>query len=402
MIDFEPTTATAAERRARMVLTTVDLPGHPTLCAAVYEHGAETALRMLAKGSFTPRTVDIAERLQAAEAALGEQLELAAAVGARYVCPGDPEWPPGLYDLGEADVRNGVGGMPIGLWVRGPLPLGTSETSIESVAMIGSRAASDYGIFVAGEIAAGLADAGVRVVSGAAYGIDGAAHRGALAAAGGQTVAVLACGVDVAYPRSNDGLLGRIAADGLIVSESALGSTPTRRRFLIRNRLVAALAQATVIVEATTHSGTTSTAEWAAACSRYVLAVPGPVTSALSAGTHSWIRDLDAGLVTNADDVLRHVKPLGSVNEPARPPGSTDGRTRPSADAAVVLDAFPARAEVAVAQLRNETGLGLGAVLACLGELDLAGYVERTSSGWRLSDRERTAIRAAAKARRDR
>ncbi len=402
MIKPESTGPTPAERLARMVLTTFDAPGHPAICAAVLEHGPERALRSLAKGSFTPRTVNIADRLQAAHDALDDQLELAAAAGARYVCPGDAEWPHGLYDLAEADARNGVGGMPIGLWLRGPLPLGPTDDAHEAVAMIGSRAASDYGIYVAGEIAAGLADAGVRVVSGAAYGIDGAAHRGALAAAGGETVAVLACGVDVAYPRSNDGLLGRIAADGLIVSESALGSTPTRRRFLIRNRLVAALANATVIVEATTHSGTTSTAEWAVACSRAVLAVPGPVTSALSAGTHGWIRDFDAGLVTNADDVLRHVKPLGSVHEPRRGPGPGESRARLSDDATVVLDAFPARADVAVAQVRAKTGLDLGAVLARLAELDLAGFVERTPSGWRLSERERASIRADAAGRHDR
>jgi DNA processing protein len=392
----------AADRRARMILTTFDAPGHPALCAAVLEHGPQTALALLGTGAFTPRTVDIADRLRAATDALDEQLDLASRAGARYVCPDDPEWPDGLYDLAEADVRNGVGGMPVGLWLRGPLALGARPDPGEAVAMIGSRAASDYGIYVAGEIAAGLADAGVRVVSGAAYGIDGAAHRGALAAADGETVAVLACGADVAYPRSNDGLLGRIAADGLIVSESALGSTPTRRRFLIRNRLVAALTQATVIVEATTHSGTTSTAEWAVACSRTVLAVPGPVTSALSAGTHSWIRDYDAGLVTNAGDVLRQVKPLGAVAEPVRRPGPTQGRARLSDDAATILDAFPARADVAVAQVRAATGFDVGSVLARLGELDLAGFVERTPSGWRLSDRERAAIRDQATTRRDR
>lgn len=408
MTEHEPVGPTSAERRARMVLTTFDAPGHPALCGAVLEHGPLKALEMLGKGAFTPRTVDVGDRLRVATEALDGQLELADRTGARYVCPGDTEWLAGLYDLAEADVRNGVGGMPIGLWLRGPLALGglagghPGEAGGEAVAMVGSRAASDYGIYVAGEIAAGLADAGVRVVSGAAYGIDGAAHRGALAAPGGETVAVLACGADVAYPRSNDGLLGRIAADGLVVSESALGSTPTRRRFLIRNRLVAALAQATVIVEATTHSGTTSTAEWAVACSRSVLAVPGPVTSALSAGTHSWIRDFDAGLVTNADDVLRHVKPLGSVREPVRRLGPVSGRSTLGDDAAVVLDAFPARADVAVAQVRAETGLELGAVLARLGELDLAGFVERTPSGWRLSDRERANIRAESRARRDR
>lgn len=408
MTDDESVCPTPAERRARMILTTFDAPGHPSLCAAVLEHGPIRAVELLGRGAFTPRTVDVAARLQLAVEALDVQLERADAAGARYVCPGDPEWPVGLFDLAEAETRNGVGGMPIGLWLRGPLLLdgrtrdGSENVVGDAVAMIGSRAASDYGIYVAGEIAAGLADAGVRVVSGAAYGIDGAAHRGALAAAGGETTAVLACGVDVAYPRSNDGLLGRIAADGLVVSESALGSTPTRRRFLIRNRLVAALTRATVIVEATTHSGTTGTAEWAVACSRSVLAVPGPVTSALSAGTHSWIRDFDAGLVTNADDVLRLVKPLGSIREPTRPPVPVRGRARLSDDAAVVLDAFPARAEVAVAQVRAETGLEVGAVLARLGELDLAGFVERTASGWRLSDRERADIRAQATLRRDR
>ncbi len=388
-----------AERQARILLTNLDAPGHPALCGAVSAVGAVAAVELLRAGGLTPmRATVLAERVQAAEDAVAGQLEAAERVGARFVCPGDPEWPEPLYALASAEPRAGVGGMPVGLWVRGPLRLGigsqrTSQAAgrsapwVQSVSMVGSRAASDYGLYVAGEIAAGLADASVRVVSGAAYGIDAAAHRGALAVPGGQTVAVLACGVDIAYPKSNEGLLSRIGADGLVVSENPIGSTPTRRRFLIRNRLVAALSVATVIVEATTRSGTTSTAEWAAACSRGVLAVPGPVTSALSAGTHAWIRDLNAGLVTDAADVLRHIQPIGSVPEPTPAPVGSDWRGVISDGAEAVLDAFPARADAGAAQLVTATGLPVGSVLAHLGELDLAGFVQRTDGGWRRTRR---------------
>jgi DNA processing protein len=176
-----------------------------------------------------------------------------------------------------------------------------------AVAIVGSRAATAYGNHVASGIAVGLADGGWTVVSGAAYGIDAAAHSGALAA-DGITVAVLACGVDRPYPRAHAGLLQQIATYGLIVSEAPPGRQPSRDAFLARNRIIAALAGGVVVIEAGRRSGTMSTVAHADALGRPVMAVPGPVTSAVSAGCHQLIREQAALCVTSASDVLAHLR----------------------------------------------------------------------------------------------
>jgi DNA processing protein len=187
------------------------------------------------------------------------------------------------------------------LWVRGAA--GLDDLLERAVAMVGARACSAYGEHVAGDLAAGLAEKGMTIVSGGAYGIDAAAHRGALAAAG-RTVAFVASGVDVDYPRGNAALFERIAASGAIVSELPPGCSPTRQRFHTRNRLLAASTLGTVVVEASPRSGSLNIASWARRCGRPVMAVPGPVTSSASAGTHELIRDHAARLVTAVADVL--------------------------------------------------------------------------------------------------
>ena len=174
---------------------------------------------------------------------------------------------------------------------------GASAASIASSALliavapgvVGSRASTAYGEHVASDLSEGLCRRGVAVVSGAAFGIDGAAHRAALAA-DGCTVAVLAGGLDVPYPAGHSSLMYRIRAAGLLVSEYPPGIRPARHRFLARNRLVAALSGATVVVEAGLRSGAANTAAWARALGRVVCAVPGPVTSSASAGCHALIR----------------------------------------------------------------------------------------------------------------
>ena len=213
--------------------------------------------------------------------------------GMRLICPGDWEWPSGLDDLG-AD-------RPPALWARGIPDL--AACCRQAVAVVGSRAATAYGDHVASDIAAGLADAGWTVVSGAAYGIDAAAHTGALAT-DGITVAVLACGVDVVYPRAHAGLLQQVTARGLVVSEVPPGRPPCREAFPARNRIIAALASGVVVVEAGRRSGTMSTVSHADLLSRTVMAVPGPVTSAASAGCHQFIAECGVPLVTSATDVL--------------------------------------------------------------------------------------------------
>src|SRR6185437_911026 len=172
--------------------------------------------------------------------------------GIRIVCPGDPEWPAQLSDLGDA--------QPYALWLRGSADL--RFNCLRSVAIVGSRAATAYGSYVASEFAASVAARGWAVISGGAYGVDAAAHRGALAA-DGVTVAVLACGVDVPYPAGHADLLDAIAAQGLIASEWPPGRTATRLRFLVRNRVIAALAAGTVVVEAGQRSGALNSARHA-------------------------------------------------------------------------------------------------------------------------------------------
>jgi DNA processing protein len=306
--------------------------------------------------------------------------------GIRLVCPADPGWPGGLDQLGLA--------RPYALWLRGHADLRLS--CLRSVSIVGSRAASGYGEHVAGETAASLGERGWAVVSGGAYGIDAAAHRGALAT-GGTTIAVLACGVDYPYPAGHAELFAAIGAQGLVVSEWPPGRHPARLRFLVRNRTIAALTCGTVIVEAGERSGALNTARHAAELGRPLMAVPGPVTSAQSAGCHRIIRDWGATCVTRAADIIEMVSPLSvpdapapaSYRDPAPVPGRTTADPAPSRDdldhdSARVLDAFPARGRVGTSTIAVEAGVDLDTVLRCLGLLAGGGFIERCDRGWRL------------------
>ena len=201
--------------------------------------------------------------------------------------PEHPEWP--AVGVPAFEVRDGPRPGPAAGAV-GARPRRLARLAERAVAVVGSRAATGYGAHVAGELAAGLAERGWTVVSGAAIGIDGAAHRGALAV-GGPTVAVLACGADRAYPAAHQALLDRIAATGAGGQRVPAGCVPGRHRFLVRNRLIAGLGAGTVVVEAGLRSGAQRTAADAGALGRAVMAVPGPVTSAVSAGCHRLIRE---------------------------------------------------------------------------------------------------------------
>nr|WP_231134402.1 DNA-processing protein DprA [Motilibacter deserti] len=303
---------------------------------------------------------------------------MAARAGARLVAPGDAEWPDSLDDLGAR--------RPLALWVRGARDGGLAETVERSVAVVGARAATAYGLHVAGTLSGQVAARGWTVVSGGAFGIDAAAHRGALSV-GGMTVAVLACGVDVAYPRAHEALLSRIAADGVLISEVPPGTGVTRGRFLERNRLLAALSQGTVVVEAALRSGARSTAERARELCREVMAVPGPVTSPMSAGCHEEVRARQAALVTDGDDVLDIVGRLGADSRPERraPAGPLDGL---DPEDLRVYDAMPLLSPVPAGQLAQASLLPVADVLARLGRMAVQGVVEPAEGGWRRAGRE--------------
>ncbi len=225
------------------------------------------------------------------------------------------------------------------------------------------------------------------MVSGGAYGIDAAAHRGALVVAGG-TVVVLACGVDVVYPRGHESLFARVAGEGLLVSEWPPGCAPMRHRFLVRNRVIAAVTAGTVVVEAAARSGALSTARHARSLNRAVMAVPGPVTSAMSTGCHALLREPDSTLVTSAAEVLDRI---GRIGDDLAPPvvGPVLPRDGLGAEARRVLDAVPARRGAGPARISVAAGVDHRAVLRCLGALLTAGFVELTDTGWRLTAQAR-------------
>ena len=208
--------------------------------------------------------------------------------------PADKEWPAGLDDLGER--------APYLLWTRGATSFLTAALS-DRVTITGSRASTSYGAHVTGDLATGMADEERIVVAGGAYGIEGAAHRAVLAA-GGQTVAVLAGGLDRPYPAGHSDLLRRIGDVGLLVSELPPGAAPTRHRFIARNRLMAALSGATVIPEAGVRSGSMATVLTARELGRGVGAVPGPVSSAASTGPNELIKQRFASLITQPSDMI--------------------------------------------------------------------------------------------------
>ena len=383
-------TAPEHERWARAALTRIAEPGDVRLARLVQGRGAATVLEDLRDGRLgslqgAPSPRRVAGYQARAEVVDGAaEVQRAGLAGIRLVCPGEPEWPGQLDDLtlaGNGTTEADTLVAPYALWVRGEHDLRLA--ALRSVGVIGARAATSYGEHVATEIAALLADRGWTVVSGAAFGVDAAAHRGALGA-GGPTIAVMACGVDQVYPRGHDLLVQRIADSGVVVSELAPGATVTRSRLLQRNRLVAALTRGTVVVEAAVRSGTSTTARHAERLGRVVMAVPGPVTSPASVGCHELIRQARAVLVTDATDVLDAVGLIGGDlaprrRAPAHPEDALD------ADTLRVLDALPARRAVGLARLAGAAAVDLSdarGALALLLDLDLA---ERWEAGYRLS-----------------
>ena len=374
------TAAAEADRVARAALTRLCEPGDLRVLRVVRKVGAVRVVELLREErDLDGVATDVAQRLRGIDPE--RELAEAAAQGIRFVCPGDDEWPDQVDALDRCDPVDRQGGAPLGLWVRGPLQL--AEATERSVAVVGSRSATTYGADVAGELGYALVKDGVTVVSGAAFGIDGAAHRGALAG-DGPTVAVLACGVDRAYPAGHQSLLEHLGRTGLVVSEVPPGCAPTRLRFLTRNRLIAALSLGTVVVEAAVRSGALNTANWTARLGRVLMGVPGPVTSAPSEGVHELIRCREGLLVTRAAHVLELVGSVGEDLAPVRR-GPETVRDRVHGDNRKVLEAVPVARGAGVDSIARTGGVSVAAAGRALEALLAAGAVERRGDSWRLA-----------------
>ncbi len=371
----------SGEAYARAALSYLAEPADRALGQLLAARGAAAALDAIKAGRPGPAPPAAMERWRTRVPLLPARDEIAASLdaGIRLVCPGDAEWPGQLADLGDE--------QPYVLWLRGHADL--RFCCLRSVAIVGSRAATAYGSYVAAEFAASAAARGLAVISGGAFGVDAAAHRGALGA-GGVTVAVLASGVSVPYPAAHAELFDAIAAQGVIVSEWPPGAHVTRLRFLVRNRVIAALATGTLVVEAGQRSGALNTARHARDLHRSLMAVPGPVTSDQSAGCHQIIRDWAGTLVTSAADVIEQLSPLTAVPPPGTAvPGQPAARPvlprdQLDLDSARVLDAMPRRGGLGTVRVAERAGLAPVTVAGCLGRLATAGFVERCEDGWRL------------------
>lgn len=366
-----PGVVSDVERMARVTLSRIAEPGDVQIGRALREFGAVGAVERIREGQLdADRAAQWRKRLPDADA--HTDLGAYERLGARPICPGEPEWPTQLDDLGDA--------RPYVLWVRGSADLRYS--CLRSVAVVGARAASAYGAHVTGEMTAALAERGWTVISGGAYGIDGTAHRGALAA-GGTTVVALACGLDLTYPRGHQELFDQVARAGLLISEWPPGAIPLRPRFLVRNRVIAALARGTVVVEAALRSGALNTARYSSDLARAVMAVPGPVTSATSAGCHLLLRERGGLCVTGAAEVIERVGAIGAdLAPPQRGPVLPRDALDPTT--ARVLEAVPARGGSGPATVAATAGTDIDTALSCLGELAAGGFVERCEKGWRL------------------
>jgi DNA processing protein len=367
-------------RNARAYLMRVVEPPAPALVALVDKIGAVEAADRVRRG-HVPDAVDAETSARREQDLVANDFELAEGCGARLVIPEDPEWPAWpLLPLSQVSIERHRCGMPLGLWVRGTMPL--DEALDRAVSVVGARAATGYGTEIAAEFGHGLVLAGMTVVSGAANGIDGVAHRGALAA-GGPTVAVLACGVTINYPASNSSLIDGIAERGLVLSEYAPGVAPGRHRFLVRNRLIACLGAGTVVVEANLRSGARNTAATAAALGRVVLAVPGPVTSAMSAGCHELLRTGQAVAVTSVREIMESCGPLdATTSTDDRERGPTKPTDALAPEALRAFEALGVRTGHSPEHVALASGIPLPRIRSLLPELELTGFATRVETGW--------------------
>ena len=316
------------------------------------------------------------------ERTLNAEAHMAATCGAWLVTPADPLWPPQLNDLGPT--------RPYGLWCRGDSRHLLDVASAPSVALVGSRDPSIYGTEATTHLAAELARRGYTVISGGAMGIDIAAHRAALTQQGSDlpTIAFMAGGLDRLYPAQNSDALNMIVDRGLIMSEVSVGNTPTRWRFLERNRLIAALARHTIVVEARWRSGALNTARHAMEIGRTLWAVPGQINSPNSVGTNRLLRDGLAQTLTEAADILEYDAAAGfelgteheSEWDQAASSSALDELTERQGR---VWDDLSPRSYRGVDEIAAALGLSARDVMADLFHLGRCGLAESSGTSWR-------------------
>lgn len=349
------------DRRARFALAHVCDPSDAIVFAHCERHGAPATLARLVGGGIPHRDRDVYS-LRWSRCDLTSEMLRADALGVRWLVPSDEEWPAGLDAVGLIP--------PHVIWVRGS---GDVRTLCDfAIAIVGARACTHYGADVARAWAADLASSGLTIVSGGAFGIDVAAHSGALAASG-STVLVTAGGVDVSYPRAHEGLFRAVIERGCVISESPLGATVRRARFLTRNRVIAALSRATLVVEAARRSGSLSTARYAAELGHPVLAVPGPVTSGLSQGCHHLITERRAELVTSVRDIMTLLTGGGHTDE---------NFTGMSVAHRALLDALPGSGSATLEDLVVASGLDRPQVEQAIRELTAMAQVLDGRGRW--------------------
>ncbi len=414
------------ERFYRAVLSCVVDSGSPVLSMLMEQFSAPLLCELICHRD--PRVPPSwSRRMESLE--IEDQLRRASDVGARFVIPGDQAWPSQLGDLDHVDPYHRVHGSPVGLWVLGNVD---ALTCHQAVSIVGARANSNYGEVVTREIAADLASpvrvdlcdsieinrpcssvadrdertggadlivddegsdshrlqgsdvrAGWTIVSGGAFGIDSYAHRGALNV-DGVTIAVMASGLDDLYPRAHQQLFEEVTDRGALISEYPCGRRPTRASFLVRNRLVAALSQGTIVVEAAARSGAKNTAAWAQILSRFVGAVPGSVYAPTSQTPNWMIRDREAELVTCANDVRAFMEPVTrNLNLPRE--GAVRWIDQLPADHKLVYDAIPGRGRVNLDEICLVSGLDVRKVSAIMAKLNEDGRVTSHHDGsWSL------------------
>ena len=277
---------------ARAILFSCIEPGHFFWSAEISAHGPLKVLESILSARYpAEKTKAIIASIRVAE--VGQILYEIEKAGAQFLTPEHEHWPVGVNQLVNP---------PIGLIVKGD----TTCLITNSLAIVGSRKPTNYGANVASEFARGFSDLGWTIISGGAYGIDSYAHRATLQA-NGRTIAVLATGIEVAYPKSNQKLFNEMSAQGALISELMPQERAMPSRFLVRNRLIAAIAKATLVVEAAYKSGSLRTAHDAAELLRPVMAIPGPINSAISQGCHRLISERAAELITSVADAVEFI-----------------------------------------------------------------------------------------------